>query len=183
MEIGLDSGGVALKLETYQGATELDAFERELTPLLLPAYRLAYALLHDRGRAEDAVQDACLRAWDRRRSRRAGTPLRPWFLAIVSNRCRDVLRGRWSHVLLFAELGPLRETEAFDPAERLDIRRAIRSLPMKARLVIALRFYLDLPYEDIASILGCSINAAKLRAGRAAATLRSQLGAEEKHHG
>src|SRR5579864_5408406 len=75
------------------------AFEDELQPLLPRALRLAAAMRLDAAEAEDAVQEAALRAWDRRGNRRAGTRLGPWFLAIVANRCRERRRGPWSRIV------------------------------------------------------------------------------------
>ena len=70
---------------------EADAFEAELRPLLQEAVRLATGMLLSAVEAEDAVQEACVRAWGRRANRRQGTDLRPWFLGIVANQCREVL--------------------------------------------------------------------------------------------
>ena len=76
-------------------AGDTEAFEAEFGPLLPEAIRLATGLLLDAIEAEDAVQDSCVRAWRSRVNRRAGTPLRPWFLGIVANQCREVRRGHW----------------------------------------------------------------------------------------
>jgi RNA polymerase sigma-70 factor (ECF subfamily) len=57
----------------------------------------------------------------------------------------------------------------------MDMRRALRGLPEKARLAVVLRYYLDLPSSEIAELLGCSENAAKVRVSRAVAALRAAL--------
>ena len=162
------------------GASLLAAatFEQELEPLLLPAFRLAVGMVMDPTLAEDAVQDAALRAWHRRGKRREGSDLRPWFLAIVANRCRDARRKRWTGELLVAAL-PEKPTTADDRAAGIDLSRALNRLPRQNRLAVVLRFYLDLPYEDVAAVLGCSVNAAKLRVSRSAAALRQLLRADE----
>lgn len=159
--------------------TELAAFEEELIPLLVPAYRLALGMLADPGLAADAVQDASLRAWDRRTNRRPGSCLGPWFLAIVANRCRQTRRGRWATLILSPHPHHGPSDEAVDIAESVDIRRALRALPAKARLAVVLRFYLDLPYDEVAATLGCSVNAAKLRVSRATSRLRRMLDTTE----
>lgn len=156
------------------------AFADELAPLLLPAFRLAVGLLLDPALAEDAVQEASLRAWDRRSQRRAGTELRPWFFAIVANRCRDTRRSRWARVLL-SESPPEPAAPAPDDyASGIDVRRALSALPRKDRLAIVLRYYLDLPYAEIADLLGCSVNAARLRVSRTAAVMRRMLAPTEE---
>src|SRR2546428_4581430 len=70
-------------------------FEAALRPLIQPAFRLAFGMLHDRQEAEDAVQEASFKAWNRRGNLRPGSAMRPWYLAIVANQRRSVRRGRW----------------------------------------------------------------------------------------
>jgi RNA polymerase sigma-70 factor (ECF subfamily) len=71
------------------------AFENELIPVLGEAVRLATGMLLNPIDAEDAVQEACVRAWRRRGNRLPETDLRPWFLGIVANQCREAMRSRW----------------------------------------------------------------------------------------
>jgi len=72
------------------------AFEILLAPLLEPGYRLAGGMLQDHQAAQDAVQEAALKAWRKLRQLREGSEMRPWFLGIVANECRSVRRSRWS---------------------------------------------------------------------------------------
>ena len=104
------------------------SFEAELRPLLGVAMRLATALRLERNDAEDAVQEAALRAWRSRRNRRPGTDLRPWFLAIVANQCRETCRGRWASVLRFADPPERATVAAIDATGSLDMATA---LPLK----------------------------------------------------
>src|SRR5207245_10311190 len=64
------------------------SFERLIEPHIAVGYRLAAAMLSDAGHAEDAVQDATLRAWRSIGQLRSSTHVRGWFLAIVANRSR-----------------------------------------------------------------------------------------------
>jgi RNA polymerase sigma-70 factor (ECF subfamily) len=156
-------------------AADADAFQAELEPLLAEAVRLATGMLLNAIEAEDAVQDACVRAWRHRVNRRAGSDLRPWFLAIVANQCREVRRGRWWHVARTAEPDLAVAASPGDNAASIDLRSAIARLPYRRRLVIVLRYYLDLPFEEIAATAGCSIDAAKALARRGAADLQRSL--------
>jgi RNA polymerase sigma factor (sigma-70 family) len=150
------------------------SFEAELQPLIAPALRLAAAMRLDRQDAEDAVQEAALRAWRRRDNRREGTDLRPWFLAIVANQCRETRRGRWASVLRSAD--PLAPPHAAaDPAAALDVTVALRRLPESTRLAVVLRFYLDLPFDEVAAVSGCSLEAAKSRVRRGVEALGAAL--------
>jgi RNA polymerase sigma-70 factor, ECF subfamily len=141
---------------------------------MLPAYRLAYGMLRDRAEAEDAVQEAALRAWQHRRSFHAGAQLRPWFFAIVANQCRSARRGRWWSVLRLAEPDRLLGHQA-DEETTLDLRRALARIGYDERLVLVLRYYMDLGYEEVALTLGISEQAARSRTHRAVRRLRPQL--------
>src|SRR4051812_33338824 len=71
------------------------AFAELLRPEYRAAVRLANALLHNLDEAEDAVQEAAIKAWRKLGNLREGSPLRPWFLAIVANECRSIRRTKW----------------------------------------------------------------------------------------
>jgi RNA polymerase sigma factor (sigma-70 family) len=159
---------------------EADAFEAELGPLLDEAVRLASGMLLNAVEAEDAVQDACVRAWRRRANRREGTDLRPWFLGIVANQCREVRRGRWWRVVRTAERVVSSERHAGDSAALIDLRKAIARLPYRRRLIVVLRYYLDLPFEEVAAAAGCSVDAAKALAQRGTADLLRALAEEPR---
>jgi RNA polymerase sigma factor (sigma-70 family) len=157
------------------------SFEAELRPLLGAALRLATAMRLDRNDAEDAVQEAALRAWRRRGNRHPGTELRPWFLAIVANQCRETRRGRWASVLRFAEPPETSSEQAPDTAGSLDVTTALRRLPYDIRLAVILRYYLDLPFEEVAATSGCTVEAARSRVRRGLTALATTLTASETH--
>jgi RNA polymerase sigma-70 factor (ECF subfamily) len=154
-------------------------FEAELAPVLGSAMRLALAMRLDRHDAEDAVQEAALRAWRHRGNRRAGTDLRPWFLAIVANQCRESRRARWSSVLRLADPPISQPPSSEDRAGALDASTALRKLPYDIRLAIVLRYYLDLPFDEVGSICRCTLEAARSRVRRGLAALEPMLTVEE----
>jgi RNA polymerase sigma-70 factor (ECF subfamily) len=171
----------AAGLELVRRAKEGDeaAFTSLLRPLLEPAYRLAFGMLQDRALAEDAVQEAALKAWRRIHQLREGFEMGPWFYGIVANECRMSRRSRWWSLLKTA--APAGSSVAPDGsgAERIDLRRALKGLPLQQRLVVVMYFYLDLPLEEIAGITGVTFAAARGRLYRAIEHLRSALGPEE----
>src|SRR5437879_2633709 len=102
--------------QTLARATEGDAhsFATLLEPLLDPAYRLAAVMLGDRSAAEDAVQEASIKAWRKLRQLRGAVgSLRSCFLTIVANECRMARRTRWFAVIKLAEL-PARAPEELE---------------------------------------------------------------------
>jgi RNA polymerase sigma factor (sigma-70 family) len=150
-----------------------------LEPLWEPAYRLAFSMLREREAAEDAVQEAALKALQNVRKLRSDTEsLRPWFFTIVANQCRSTRRSRWWGVLRLAELPYSKSSDNTLSEERVDLANAMRQLPVEQRLAIALRYYLDLPMEEVAEVLGISLAAAKSRVRRALMAMAPALNAE-----
>lgn len=170
-------GEIDLLSRARQG--DRHAFEEVLRPVIQPAYRLAFAMLGDRGAAEDAVQEMALKAWRHRARMRPelGTA-RPWLLAIVANECRMARRNRWWSVLRFAEPAE-REPRERDLAGRVDLRRQIERLGFNDRLLLHLYFVLDLPAQEVARVMRLRTGAVKSRLHRVTRRLRSGLtGAE-----
>jgi len=152
-------------LVTAARAGDRAAFAELLKPEYRAAFRLAYGMLQDVGEAEDAVQEAAFAAWKKVGNLREGASLRPWLLGIVANRCRTVKRSRWWSVTK-SDL-PDEEAPALDLAASIDLRRALRRIGHDERLVLVLRYYLDMPFEEIATTLGISPKAARTRVERA----------------
>jgi RNA polymerase sigma-70 factor (ECF subfamily) len=158
--------------------TDEATLEALLAPLFLPAYRLAFGMLRNREEAEDAVQEAALSAWRHRQTFRAGADARPWFFAIVANQCRSLRRNRWSRLLRQAD--PVASSQpTADLDADIDLRRALARLGHDDRLVLVLRYYVDLPYEEIAATLSISDQAARSRTQRAVRRLRAHLDSRE----
>ena len=157
-----------------------DAFALLIQPLLGPAYRLAAVMLADRSAAEDAVQEASIKAWRKLGQLRGDEgALRSWFLAIVANECRMARRQRWWSVVRLAE--PRSSAAVDQPASDTssDLKAALLRLSADERLPLVLHFYLDLPLDEVARTLGVSPSAAKSRIYRAARRLRADLTLEE----
>jgi RNA polymerase sigma-70 factor (ECF subfamily) len=150
------------------------AFEALLRPLMEPACRLASGMLHDHHAAEDAVQEAAVKAWKKLGDLR-GADMRPWFFGIVANQCRTRRRERWWTVLKQAVPARPQESQDDRVVQGADLRRAMRRLDGAHRLVLVLYFYLDLPLQDIATITGASAAAVKGRLYRAIHRLKPHL--------
>ena len=169
-------------LSLVQAAKQGDdsAFEALLEPLLHQAYRLAFVMLHDHHAAEDAVQEAALKAWRKVSQLREGSDMRPWFLSIVANQCRTARRSRWWSVLRTAT--PVGTSNPADDAvlEGLELRTARRGMAPDKRLVLVLHWYLDLPLDEVAGVIGTSPHAAESRLLRATNELKRRM---EAHRG
>jgi len=149
-----------------------------LKPLIEPGFRLALAMLHDPTAAEDAVQEASFTAWRKLGRIADRSRLRPWFLGVVANKCRNARRNRWtSRQDLTDDISVVSSEEA--TVRGADLRRAIARLGHDDRLVVVLYFYLDLPVDEVATVAGRSVGATRARLHRAVKKLRPGVAIEE----
>jgi RNA polymerase sigma factor (sigma-70 family) len=163
-------------------------FESRVLPHLDAAYNLARWLLRNEPSAEDAVQEASMRAFRYIDSLR-GDEARPWLLGIVRNTCFTMLEHQHKGPDLvefddaeFEAAVHAAEPNTSDPAVHLDQQRtrvqidaAIRALSPPLREVIVLREFEDLDYAQIAMIVAVPIGTVMSRLSRAREKLRSAL--------
>ena len=156
------------------------AFNDLLVPLVQPGYRLACALLHDAQLAEDVVQEASLIAWRKLGKLSDRSRARGWFLSIVANECRNARRNRWLRAVTFGLSPKLSIASGEERWVRdADVRESLRRLSHDDRLVVSLYFYLDMPVEEVASVVGSSVEATRKRLYRAIHRMRPDLTVEE----
>jgi RNA polymerase sigma-70 factor (ECF subfamily) len=156
------------------------AFEILLEPMLDQAYRLACGMLHDHQAAEDAVQEAALKAWRKLARLRNDSEMRPWFLGIVANECRSSRRSRWSSVIRSVLPEGTAESREDAILSGIEVRRALSAMDRQKRLILVLHWYLDLPLGEIAAITGTSAHGAESRLLRATHELKRRM---EAHRG
>jgi RNA polymerase sigma-70 factor (ECF subfamily) len=145
-------------------------------------YRLVYCLSGNTHDAEDLTQETFLRALDRSASFTPGTNLRAWLLRIASNAYFDLRRKRQR-----ARIDPLTHDPpgtAPPPDHPLELaeqgellRAALQELSETARLVFHLRAVEDLPFREVAAILGSSEEAARWHMHQARLKLVKRLAA------
>jgi RNA polymerase sigma-70 factor (ECF subfamily) len=109
-------------------------------------YRVALGMLRDREKAHDAVQEAFARAVRHRVSFRGEGSLRGWIWRSLTRVCADELRMPEPRVQAVR-----RVVEALDADE--SVRVAVAALPERQRWAVFLRYYADLSYDEIASVL------------------------------
>jgi RNA polymerase sigma-70 factor (ECF subfamily) len=159
---------------------EVEAFEAILGPSITHAHRLACAILHDPNLAEDAVQEACVRAWRKLGHLRENSSFQPWFLGIVARQCHDQMRGRWWRMIRMPNTETLHSDLPEDTAlRRAVLREALGELSERERQVLILRLYLDLPWGEVASVVGLTEAGARTRYYRAMERLRFTRGSRE----
>ena len=156
----------------------MDAFdqlaERHRAELLAYLVRL----LGDRHDAEDACQDALLRAYRAYARLKPGSNARAWLYKIATNTALNALRRRRRAALRTADVDLDRLSESDSLERREDLRaiaRAVESLPPKQRAALMLRQFHGMDYAAVASALGCSQPSARANVYQAIRRLRQAL--------
>jgi RNA polymerase sigma factor (sigma-70 family) len=131
---------------------------------------VANAILHDREQAKDAVQEAAASALVRRHQWRGRGSLDAWMWRAVVNAANDHRRKQKRKVsgAIANGSGELPASDALD-AQETELRLAVAALPERQRLIVFLRYYGDLDYQAIASVVG-------VKAGTVAASLHQAQG-------
>lgn len=143
--------------------------------------RMVYHLCGEAQIAEDAAQEAFIRAWVKLPTFQPRSPFRNWLYRIAMNAALDILRRKREksiedeEMLILAETKPGPEA-AYIEKERVEqLRGAVNSLPEAARSVLVLREYGELSYEEIASVLEIPIGTVMSRLNYARNRLRGIL--------
>ena len=149
------------------------------------AFRTAYLIVRDAAAAEDVAQDAFVRAYRQLHTFRRGEPFRPWLLRIVTNLALNEVRSRTRRTGLLGRIGSIAERTVEAPHEAVAasddasiLLRAISELPEDDRVVLHLRYYLELPEREIAAAIGKPSGTVKSRLHRASRRLREVIEAK-----
>jgi RNA polymerase sigma-70 factor, ECF subfamily len=149
------------------------------------AFRTAYVLAGNASDAEEAAQEAFVKAYRALGRFRRGSPFRPWLLRIVANEARNRRRsaGRRAALSLRAaadessgDAAPSPEGVLLADEERGRLLAAVNELREEERLVIACRFFLELSEEETAAALDVRLGTVKSRTSRALEHLRETYG-------
>ena len=142
------------------------------------AYRLAGLLLGDATEAEDATQEALLRAWSGLSSLRDPAGFQAWFDRILVNVCRDRLRrrGRVRFIPLDTVAEPVAEADPFRGVlERDEVVGAMALLDPDQRVVVVLHYFADLTLAAVAQRTGWPEGTVKSRLHHALRTMQAGL--------
>jgi RNA polymerase sigma-70 factor (ECF subfamily) len=148
------------------------------------AFRTAYVITGSAADAEDAVQEALLKAYRALSRFRTHEPFRPWFLTIVANQARNRRRSsarRAAHIQTLSPDLQLRDParspeEAAEAAEeRAALLRGLNSLPDQDRQVITCRYLLELSTEETGAVLRLPLGTVKSRLSRGVERLRATM--------
>ena len=162
--------------EVYLAAIHGDreAFEMIIRTHSRPLFAIAYGILQNREEAEDAVQDALVKAWKSRWRVRAPEKFPAWLCMIVRHRARDVFRKRRLDPKEMEGPAPSGPTSSDEVLDR-QLHSALASLPELHRAALSLRYFEEMDYATIENRLGLSNGSLRGILGRALASMRKQL--------
>lgn len=164
-------------------AGEVMAYEELVRRHQDVAVRTAYVISPD-GDAEDAVQEAFVKAYAALGRFRAGSPFRPWLLRIVTNEARNRRRSagrRTGLALRVAEdrrpddAAPSPESAVLADETRATLLAAVNALRREDQEIIGARYFLELSEAESAEALGLARGTVKSRLSRALDRLRAEL--------
>ncbi len=141
--------------------------------------RVARGMLRDPTDAEDAVQDAFLRALKSLGRRDERIPFRAWLFRILINRCRSVALERSRRVRRFvqdeAALDRAASPDVVEAVNSAAIMDALQAIDPPLREAFVLKYVEELEYKEMATMTGVGISALKMRVKRACEALRPRL--------
>jgi len=141
------------------------------------AFRLALLLTGSRAQAEDVVQDAFVRMVGRLGHVRNADAFESYLRRTVVNLTKNTwrrraLERRHAATLKMDDHGQIDDVPVL---ERIVVLRALSGLPERQRVALALRYYEDLPVEEIASLMRCPTGTVRSLLSRGAAAMRTQM--------
>jgi RNA polymerase sigma-70 factor (ECF subfamily) len=165
--------------EMYRAAIHGDreAFEMIIRAHSRALFAIAYGILQNREEAEDAVQDALVKAWKSRWRVRDPEKFPAWLCMIARHRARDVFKKR--RQVAFEENPEGHASACPAPADTTSLDRqlhfALAALPELHRSALTLRYFEEMDYQSIEKLLGLSNGALRGILGRALASMRKEL--------
>jgi RNA polymerase sigma-70 factor (ECF subfamily) len=162
---------------TRPTAAALEAsFNAALQTHKVRLYGIAYSILRDHREAEDALQDAMVKAWNRWDSVRAEEAREGWLIRVTVNHCinhrRGLLRSKPSRSMNERDSAPA------DPrfsARLVDLDRGYRNLSAKQRAATFLHYHYGYSIDECADLMSCSPGSVRTHLARAIASLRKEM--------
>ena len=145
-------------------------------------YAIAYRILRDVERAQDAVQQALILAWRELPRLRDPERFEPWLYRLLVNACYEEARRyrRWSlRVRTLPVDGPTVEDTTVSILDRDALERAFLKLSPEHRAVFVLHHHIGLPLASIAEVVGVPIGTVKSRLHHATRNLRAAITADD----
>lgn len=161
-------------------AGNVDAFTEIVESYQIPIVRYLYRLVGDEDIARDLAQDTFIQAYKGIKNTSRDLQLRPWLFKIATNNTRQYYRRK--RILNFIPFVDHRTPEipsqyrTKDIEENIDVRAALRKVPLNIRTCLVLHFVEGFKYREIASALGIKEDAVRMRVARGKDMFRHAYG-------
>jgi RNA polymerase sigma-70 factor (ECF subfamily) len=182
--VALEAGATGVQTELVQRARRGD---REAFSVLAGAavdrlYDVARLILRDADLAQDATQEALVRAWRDLPSLREVERFDAWLYRVTVRACSDIRKAkrRWGAELTVVPREPSELDRSAELADRDEIERGLRRLSDTQRTILVLTFYLGFSQSDVADALDIPVGTAKSRLHYAIEALRAALAADAR---
>ena len=163
---------------------DLDAFSALTSSRTNRLFAVARLILRDTERAEDAVQDALIQAWQDLRGLRDPDRFDAWLRRLLVRACYRVAERNRRHAAVELNVDRVAGSSHGDPqgqaAVRDQLERGFRRLSPEHRAVIVLHHYLGLSLTDAADTLGIPLGTMQSRLSRATQVMRAALEADDR---
>ena len=152
------------------------SFDRIFEEMYIPLCRFSFSIVKDKSIAEDIVQSVFLKLWQERKKLSKLNNAKPYIYNCVRNASIDWLRKvkRISDVPIDVIQNENIESRIIEQEVRVELNKLLNFLPKKCKEVFVLCVIEKLPYEDVASELGISLNTVKSQRTRAIEILRKK---------
>ncbi len=177
-ELSLDEEANLIERSQRGDAQAYEALVRQYEQL---AFRAAFLITRDAHEAAETAQDAFLRAYRSLGSFKRGYPFRPWLLRIVTNQAlnrvkaserRAHLSERYAQVVAMSEPDPSPEHQVAEREQSERLLQAVSRLSADERILITLRYFMELPEKQVAETLQVPVGTIKSRLHRTLGRLR-----------
>lgn len=146
-------------------------------------HRVCYRFMKDADLAEDVVQDAFVKAYQKLHSFEARSSFKSWLFQIAVNTAKNKLRQRKGESVDIEKVQVAVDAEAHTGMEQADLKVLIQKyvdiLPDKQKTALILRVYEDLSFKEIAKIMKCPYDTAKANYRHALIKLRHKIAEDE----
>jgi RNA polymerase sigma-70 factor (ECF subfamily) len=164
-------------------ANATEAFGELVTRYQTGVFNVCYRILHERGEAEDLAQESFMRAYDRIHTFDIEREFGPWIRRVAANLCLNHLESQ----KVTTELDDERDADSAQLPEAVQevherseqIRQALASLPANYRVIVELRHYQEMSYDEIAAQLNIPLSDVKSHLFRARKLLAEKLHAPD----
>jgi RNA polymerase sigma-70 factor (ECF subfamily) len=162
---------------------EIEAYGEIVTRHQTSVFNVCYRILHNRSDAEDLAQETFMRAYNRLNTFDIEREFAPWIRRVAANLCLNFLESQKTSTQLDDERdedksqSPSQQVEVKERSEK--IRQALASLPPHYRLVVELRHYQEMSYDEIADELKIPLSDVKSHLFRARKLLAEKLHAPD----